>query len=64
MKIAIVTGGFEGVRRQKRIWDLEREIDEAKQKLLDTVALGRTRRSHLMNLQNGLAAAGPSKEVK
>ena len=64
MKIAIVTGGFEGIRRQKRIWDLEREVADAERILFTRAAQTEVCRTKLRNLQNQLAAAGPSQERK
>ena len=64
MKIAIVTGGFEGIIKQKRIWDLEREVADAERILFDRARQTDICRTKLRNLQNQLAAAGPSQEKK
>jgi hypothetical protein len=64
MKIAIVTGGFEGVRKQFSIWRLEQEVEVAERTLLKRAEQTEVCRTKLRNLQNQLAAAGPSQERK
>ena len=62
MKIAIVRGGFEGVRRQHSIWRLEQEVADAERILLERATYTKVARSRLLNLQNELARLGSSKE--
>ena len=64
MKIAIVTGGFEGIGRQLNIWRLEQEVEVAERTLLDKAKQINACRTRLQKLQNQLAAAGPSQERK
>jgi hypothetical protein len=63
VKIAIVRGGFEGVRRQHTIWSLEREVADAERVLLERVSGTSKARARLRNLQQQLINAGPTQEI-
>lgn len=56
MKIAIVTGGFDGIARQKRRWDLERDIERTEERLAAA-------RRRLLRLQEELSRT-PTQEIK
>jgi hypothetical protein len=57
MKVAIVHGGFEGIRRQHSVWRLTAEVECAERILLERVAGTKKARSTLTNLQNALLRA-------
>lgn len=57
MKVAIVHGGFAGIRRQHSVWRLQSEVEQAERVLQERAAGTKKARSTLLNLQNALLRA-------
>jgi hypothetical protein len=57
MKIAIVHGGFDGVRRQMSVWRLEREVVKAQEAIVRQQGYLRRAERELVNRQAELDQA-------